>query len=321
MGERASGDWLRIMVSADAALVLSGAVLTGYVGVIGLMRRMALDRLLPSFLLHQNALRQTNHWIIILFFLITSSLFLLVTSSGGLDSVNTLAGVYTVSFLAVMGLFAIGNLLLKYKRGGLAREHKTFWGFAVIAAVSVFSALVGNIIYDVSVLVYFSIYFSVTLVVVGVMMFRIRLLRILYQTIAQVPFFKSCLESSLKENIKKIQDTEIVFFTRRGKLSVINKAILYINDNELTDKIKIIHCFEQDDDIPPKLVNNTKIMDRCYPKTRIDLLLVRGRFSPGMVDYLSNKLNIPKNFMFLTCPDDKFPNNIAEFGGVRLVTH
>lgn len=44
MGRRAAGDWLRIVIDVDAALVLSGAVLTGYVGVGGLMRRMALDR-------------------------------------------------------------------------------------------------------------------------------------------------------------------------------------------------------------------------------------------------------------------------------------
>lgn len=49
----------------------------------------------------------------------------LVDLAGGMDSVDTLAGVYTVSFLAVMGLFAIGNLLLKYKRAELPREYKT----------------------------------------------------------------------------------------------------------------------------------------------------------------------------------------------------
>lgn len=44
MGKRAGGRWLELLVCADAALVLSGAVLTAYVGIIGLMRRMALDR-------------------------------------------------------------------------------------------------------------------------------------------------------------------------------------------------------------------------------------------------------------------------------------
>eukprot|EP01126_Amoeba_proteus_P064976 TRINITY_DN9161_c0_g2_i3.p2 TRINITY_DN9161_c0_g2~~TRINITY_DN9161_c0_g2_i3.p2 ORF type:complete len:114 (-),score=15.92 TRINITY_DN9161_c0_g2_i3:212-553(-) len=113
----------------------------------------------------------------------------------------------------------------------------------------------------------------------------------------------------------------MAFFTRRGKLSVLNKALLYIKENEITDKIKIIHCYERQEDIPPKLVDNVKILDRCYPKARIDLLMVRGKFSPAMVDHLSQVHSLPKNFMFITCPDDRFPNNIAEFGGVRLITH
>ena len=64
----------------------------------------------------------------------------------------------------------------------------------------------------------------------------------------------------------------MVFFTRRGKLSVLNKGILYIKDNEVTDKIKIVHCYNSPDEIPAKLAENVKIMDRCYPKTRIDLV-------------------------------------------------
>jgi amino acid transporter len=46
--------WLELLVSIDAALVLSGGVLTSYVGVVGLVRRMALDRCLPNFLLQTN---------------------------------------------------------------------------------------------------------------------------------------------------------------------------------------------------------------------------------------------------------------------------
>eukprot|EP01126_Amoeba_proteus_P041844 TRINITY_DN4517_c0_g1_i2.p1 TRINITY_DN4517_c0_g1~~TRINITY_DN4517_c0_g1_i2.p1 ORF type:complete len:629 (+),score=80.25 TRINITY_DN4517_c0_g1_i2:186-2072(+) len=322
MGRRVAGEWLAALVSANAFLVLSGAVLTAYVGVTGLVRRMALDRLLPRFLLTQNTWRNTNHWIILVFFLVTSSLFLVVSAgSTPSNAITTLAGVYTISFLSVMGLFAIGNLLLKYKRSALPRTHKTFWGFVVLASGSVTSALVGNIIYNVSTLKYFAIYFLVTMFIIGTMIFRIRILRIIYLSASKISFLKSCMGDRMKTHIKQIQDTEMIFYTRRGKLSVLNKAILYIRDNEITDKIKIIHCYETKEDIPPKLVENVKILDRCYPKTRIDLLLVRGKFSPGMVDHLSRTYNVPKNFMFITCPGDKFPNNIAEFGGVRLITH
>jgi hypothetical protein len=41
-----------------------------------------------------------------------------------LEDLIALAGVYTFSFLAVMGLFGIGNLLLKFKRKKLPRPEK-----------------------------------------------------------------------------------------------------------------------------------------------------------------------------------------------------
>ena len=94
MGKVAAGDWLSILVSVDGFLVLAGAVLTSYVGVTGLIRRMALDRCLPQFLLHTNRLRGTNHWIILLFFAATSSLYWIV---GG--DVTTLEGDFILLLL------------------------------------------------------------------------------------------------------------------------------------------------------------------------------------------------------------------------------
>ena len=38
MGNKTGGHWLAIIVSLDAALVLSGAVLTAFVGVSGLIK-------------------------------------------------------------------------------------------------------------------------------------------------------------------------------------------------------------------------------------------------------------------------------------------
>ena len=49
MGELTGGGWLRTLVSIDAVLVLSGATLTSFVGVTGLVDRMTLDRCLPHY--------------------------------------------------------------------------------------------------------------------------------------------------------------------------------------------------------------------------------------------------------------------------------
>lgn len=50
------------------------------------------------------------------FFGLTASLVVITN-----NNVQTLGGVYTIAFLSVMSLFAIGNLLLKYKRARLPR--------------------------------------------------------------------------------------------------------------------------------------------------------------------------------------------------------
>jgi len=51
MASHVGGNWMAILISIDAFLVLSGAVLTSFVGVSGLLERMTLDRILPQFFL------------------------------------------------------------------------------------------------------------------------------------------------------------------------------------------------------------------------------------------------------------------------------
>ena len=58
MGTLSFGRSLGWWVSLDAVLVLSGAVLTSYVGVTGLVRRMSLDRCLPQTLADREPLEE-----------------------------------------------------------------------------------------------------------------------------------------------------------------------------------------------------------------------------------------------------------------------
>jgi amino acid transporter len=48
MALKVAGRWLQIWVSIDAFMVLSGAVITAFVGVTGLITRLAGDRCLPQ---------------------------------------------------------------------------------------------------------------------------------------------------------------------------------------------------------------------------------------------------------------------------------
>jgi hypothetical protein len=38
-----------------------------------------------------------------------------------------------------------------------------------------------------------------------------------------------------------------------------------------------------------------------------------------LIERLSRRLGVPKNYMFIGCPGDRFPHNIADLGGVRLI--
>jgi len=68
MGDRVGGNWLGVMVAIDAVLVLSGAVLTSYIGVSGLLERMTLDRILPQYFLKKNS-KGSSYRIILMFFI------------------------------------------------------------------------------------------------------------------------------------------------------------------------------------------------------------------------------------------------------------
>ena len=140
MGDLAGGRWLGLVISVDATLVLSGAVLTSFVGVTGLVKRMTLDRVLPQFLLHSNR-RGTAHRIIIAFFLLSVSVLLITKGD-----IGALAGVYTISFLAVMALFGVGNILLKVRRARLPRPSEAGWPAVLVGIVAVLVGLVGNIV-------------------------------------------------------------------------------------------------------------------------------------------------------------------------------
>lgn len=77
-------------ICVDGAVVLAGSVLTAYVGVAGLVRRLALDRVLPSAF-------ERPRWIVAGFFSLTASLFLVLTRGGGEEGqLSDLGGVYAL---------------------------------------------------------------------------------------------------------------------------------------------------------------------------------------------------------------------------------
>lgn len=83
--------------------------------------------------------------------------------------------------------------------------------------------------------------------------------------------------------------------------------------------MRVVHVFQNEGDVPPKLAGDLRTVDRMYPQLRIDLVLVKGKFGPPLIEQLSKRFDVPKNYMFIGTPGNRFPHNIAELGGVRAV--
>lgn len=317
MGNLAGGPWLFILISVDATLVLSGAVLTSFIGVTGLVRRMTLDRCLPQFLLRVNR-RGASHRIIIGFFLLGVSV--LLVTRGELEA---LAGVYTISFLAVMALFGIGNVLLKVKRARLPRPVRASWTTVIAGIAAVLVGLVGQVAMNPSYTRVFLIYFLPTVLVVVIMLGRIALLKAclffiqgVSETIAGVT---SSLSETIRTRIERISGQQMVFFTRGDHIAHLNDVMLYVRRNEHTNRIKVVTVVEKAGEVLPKLEEDLKFLDEAYPEIDIEFVVIEGIFRPALIQELSAKWGIPANFMFIGSPGDHFPYGLAELGGVRLI--
>ncbi|WP_179022190.1 APC family permease [Winogradskyella forsetii] len=317
MGKTASGNWLSLLIGIDAALVLSGAVLTSFVGVGGLMKRMALDRILPEVLLKKTK-KESNYLIFVLFFGLCVSILLI--TQGDLAK---LAGVYTIAFLSVMILFGIGNLLLKVNRSRLPRPERSSWFGLFIGVFAVTAAIVGNVILNPQYLAIFMEYLIPTLAVVFFMLYRTSIFRIFLKILDYVfpdrnTLFKR-LNSIIKQAITNVNKQQFVYFTNHDDVAVLNKVLLYISENESTKRVKIVTVLDDGETIAKNLKKDIETLDRAYPLINVQFIIESGVFGPEKIQELSKRWHIPTNFMFIASPGHKFPYKIQELGEVRLI--
>lgn len=400
MGKVVGGEWLGVLISVDAALVLSGAVLTSFVGVTGLVHRMTLDRCLPQFLLKTNR-RGTTHRIIVAFFLLCVSVLLITQSSvptgvagtiasalaesplpsedappalvrrhvnrtvlalddnvlseqgkqifrsmprddraqlpelseqeleerlkiaGENAQIKKLAGIYTISFLSVMALFGLGNVLLKVKRANLPRPARARWISVFIAIGAVVAGLVGNALIDSAYVWTFLQYFIPAMLVITIMLGRITLLKgflsMLRSLTAGIVAPMSRLAKWVREKIEDINAQQIVFFTRGDNIANLNNALLYVRQNEHTNRLKIVTITNEEVKVPDNLPQELDFLDKAYPQIDVEFVQIEGQFSPQLIERLSKEWGIPKNLMFIGSPGGRLPYDLAELGGVRLI--
>ncbi|KAG3176101.1 hypothetical protein C6341_g9145, partial [Phytophthora cactorum] len=122
--------------------------------------------------------------------------------------------------------------------------------------------------------------------------------------------------------ITSIRSAPIVFFCKRPDLTIINKVIVYLRRNEQTHTLRIVHVFSVEESDAPVLAtfrNLAVLFDSMYPKIRIDFVSVQGEFKPATIEWLSKKMDVPRNMMFITQPDMVSAERVSSVG-VRVIT-
>ena len=317
IGNKTGGNILALIVSLDAALVLSGAVLTSFVGVSGLIKRMTLDRIFPLMLLKKNK-KGSSPRILILFYLLCLSI-LLITSG----KLSPLAGVYTISFLFVMLFFAFGNFLLKIKRSRLPRPEYAHPAIVAVAILGILMALYGNVKLHPDYTLVFLQYFIPAILIIYLFLKRKAVINYLLMNadkiFSKMKNFSLFSKVNLTKEMKKLNRQPFVFFTKGDDIAVLNKVILYVTENEITQKLKIVTLIQKKHQLTETFIRDLEVLDRAYPDIKIEYIKIPGVFGPEMVNKLSEEWNIPHNFMFIGSPSGRFPHQLSDLGGVRLI--
>lgn len=317
LGTVAGGHWLGTLISVDAVAVLSGAVLTSFVGVSGLMKRMALDRILPDFFLRENG-RQSNYVILITFFLLCVSVLLITNGELG-----PLAGVYTISFLSVMSFFAYGNFLLKSKQPNLPRPIRASIITVGLGLAGVLVALFGNVKLHPEDLVVFLEYFLPSMFLVYFMLNRTSVLQMLMMAVETLtkplPPAARIIRLLVWRELRALARQEYIFFTKDDNVVNLNKVMAYVVANEFTNRLKIVTLLKYDEDYPADLLSDIGVLSQAYEQISVDVVVMTAHLGPELVNDLSKQWNIPKNFMFIGSTGDWAPYHISELGGVRLI--
>ena len=300
-------------VVIDAFAVLAGAVLTGFVGVSGLIYRMTTDGCFPEFLAKVNK-KGSYPYIVILFFILCVSILLI--TNGDLLS---LAGVYTIAFLSVMSMFALGNLIMRVTRKDLKRTYHAPLLFVVIAFISTVAGIIGNIILNPKNLDYFISYFIPAIVLV----FAILNLDFILIILDKITTHFKKMNSFIKRNFQDLTSGEFVVFIHH--IDRMYKILDYISKNEIGREIYFIHCNNGEKKLYDlnfkKLQSVLPELNRAGAFTDFNAHYIYKNkpFGPKLIDEISKELKIRKNRILIGSIHNEHVFDYEELGGARII--
>ncbi|KAF9238909.1 amino acid permease-domain-containing protein [Melanogaster broomeanus] len=317
LAQRAAGRWLRIWVATDAVIVLCAGVLTGIMSACELLAELSHDRVLPRAFVACLPYTGAPYVAVVSFVGFSGVIY----ASTGAD-ITVVSKMFSVVWLAVMSLFPLSLVLLRFSRPRLPRLSRCSFS-SVISAVAVAAAVfAGNIAIDPTIAGWFALYFLALVIFFSIADNKVGILRWVYWSYDQVPLLHHLQLTrnwggALITAMRRLRRQEVCLLVKTDEINQLFNMILYVRHNEETSCLKIVHF--HDGIVPLEMDANVKILDEAFPEITIDLMLVDGPFNPQTVAALAHRLQIPTSLMFMSCPGPDFQCPVAEFG-TRVVS-
>jgi hypothetical protein len=300
------------MVVVDAVVVLCAGVLTGILSACELLVKLSCDRILPRVFLA--TVPATGAPYVTVFSFIAFSALIYASTGANLIVVSQM---FTMVWLAVMALFPISLILLRFSRPRLPRASQCSL-FVVAGAIGVTVTIAaGNVTIDPIIAGWFSLYLIILLVLFYVSQNKVTMLRWIYWAYDQLPWLHRLQLTKgwgdgLIRRMRSLRRREVCLLVKSDEINNLFNMILYVRHNEETSCLKIVHF--HNGDVPSEMEANAKILDEAFPEITVDLMLIEGQFDPKNVAALAHHLKIPRSLMFMSSPGPNFQYPVAELG-------
>lgn len=307
------GTIFQYIVVLDAFLVLAGAVLTAFVGVSGLIYRMTTDGCLPNFLAKETK-KGSYPYIVVFFFLLCTSILLI--TKGDLLS---LAGVYTIAFLSVMSLFALGNLIMRETRSTLKRTYHAPLVFVLLAFAATVAGVFGNIRISPANIEYFAIYFVPTMTIV----FFFLHIDWLFQFMLRFTRYLRKIDDFVLKHFDDLTSGRFVVFIHH--INRVYEILEYINTNETGKNVILVHCNSGNKEQYEKSLKELKEVlpalqkAGAFPHFHITVVYKNESFGPHLIEKISQEFKVRKNRILIGSIHEEHPFDYAQLGGVRII--
>jgi len=235
-------------------------------------------------------------------------------------SLSTASSLFSLSFISVMGLYVLSSLLLRFRRRRLLRSLPSPLWILVAAAAVVVTVFVGNIVPGPRIFGLFIAYLCAVIGPLLVQNYELQLLWFMMNIDKHTPFLRRySLQRVLIKRINYLQRLPVYVWVKSDNIQSLLEACLYIRGNEATSRLVFIHAYDTLERIPLELAANSKILSKAFPTMMIDLVFLKGSFSPALVEATCAKLEVPLSSCFMFSPSERNECDLASYRGVRVM--